>query len=52
MNKFIVFVDFDRTITTRDNEAILVEFTDGERKVIEEEWVREISHHRSISATL
>jgi 2-hydroxy-3-keto-5-methylthiopentenyl-1-phosphate phosphatase len=42
MNKFIVFVDFDGTITTRDtNEAILIEFTDGERwKVIEEEWVR------------
>lgn len=42
MNKFIVFVDFDGTITLRDtNEAILVRFTDGERwKVIEEEWVR------------
>jgi len=42
MNKFIVFVDFDGTITTRDtNEAILIEFTDGERwKIIEEEWVR------------
>jgi 2-hydroxy-3-keto-5-methylthiopentenyl-1-phosphate phosphatase len=42
MNKFIVFVDFDGTITTRDtNEAILIQFTDGERwKVIEEEWVR------------
>ncbi|MBI4488256.1 MAG: HAD-IB family phosphatase [Deltaproteobacteria bacterium] len=42
MNKLIVFVDFDGTITLRDtNEAILVRFTDGERwKVIEEEWVR------------
>lgn len=42
MNKIIVFVDFDGTITIRDtNEAILIRFTDGERwKVIEEEWVR------------
>ena len=42
MNKLIVFLDFDGTITTRDtNEAILIEFTDGERwKVIEEDWVR------------
>ena len=41
MNKFIVFVDFDGTITTRDtNEAILIEFTDGERwKVIEEDFL-------------
>ncbi|MFQ5683297.1 MAG: HAD-IB family phosphatase [Candidatus Binatia bacterium] len=44
MNKVIVLVDFDGTITLRDtNESILERFTDGKTwKVIEEDWVQGI----------